>query len=985
MGEKKFRILDVATDLNIGVQEVIDFLSEQGISVKPISKIDEETHEKIMSNFREEQKASAATKKKNDDKAKKEIAAKKASGKDATIYEVEEKKVVRRAAPKPVAKPVPEKPVDEKPVVAAAEPEQKPEPVIEPVIELVAPTPPAIPVVIEPPVQPPPVVVVEAEPIVPPEPIVAVQAEEPPPVEPIPVIETVAEEPATEAEVETDAVSETPIEVEPPEIFTGDAKERQLVDAKFSSSENVGGLKVFGEIELPGKKRKKKFKDKIKDLNDQAKADKARQPLAGDKRTESARGTSEAKPAAKKPEEKEKPAVAGATPVKKTGREELIEKLQADGKKKAGKPKKAKIDEKALDTNIKRTLLGIEDTGEGSRQKFRKIKRRERAEEREREEERQAAEGQIVRVTEFASTAEFAALIGVTPKEVIEKCFKMGKFITINQRLDKETLELLAMEFQREIQFVSEVEVFDEEDDGENPEDLKPRAPVVTIMGHVDHGKTSLLDYIRRSNVVAGESGGITQHIGAYEVTLENGRRLTFLDTPGHEAFTAMRARGAEVTDIVILVVAADDSVMPQTKEAINHAKAAGVPIVVAINKIDKPEANPDKIRQQLSENGVLVEEWGGDYQCQEIAAKKGIHVRELLDKVLTQADLLDLKANQNENKRAKGVIIEAELDKGKGVVATVMVQSGILKVGDAFVAGVSSGRVRALLNERGHRLEKAVPSQPVRVLGFEGLPQSGDIFSVMESDREARIISQRRQVIKREQDFRQRYHLTLNELSRQIMQSGKEKVPIKELRVIVKADVDGSVEALADGLMKIQSNEVKVKVIHRGVGQITETDVLLAAASDAIIIGFRVRPNLNAKRMAEKEEIDIRFYTVIYQALEDVRDALEGLLNPEVTEEITATVEIRQVFKVSKIGNIAGCSVTDGKLTRDARVRLLRDGIHVFEGELESLKRMKDDVKEVAAGFECGLSLKNHDDIRVGDILEAFKMVETKRKLVLS
>jgi len=587
------------------------------------------------------------------------------------------------------------------------------------------------------------------------------------------------------------------------------------------------------------------------------------------------------------------------------------------------------------------------------------------------------AEKSLIKVTEYASPHELAELMGLTAKDIIQKCFTLGKFVTINQRLDKETIELIAMEFGFDIEFTTEVEATTTEEQVDNPEDMKTRPPVVTIMGHVDHGKTSLLDYIRRSNVVAGESGGITQHIGAYEVTVEGDRQITFLDTPGHEAFTAMRARGAQVTDIVILVVAADDSVMPQTIEAINHSKAAGVPIVVALNKIDKPEANVDKIKTQLSEAGVLVEDWGGEYQCQEISAKKGIGISELMEKVLTEAEVRELKGNYSRDIMASGIIVESELDKGKGVVSTVLVQRGFLKVGDPFVAGNSLGKVRALMDERGKRTDEAGPSTPVRVLGFEDMPQSGDVLTVMESDRDARDLAQKRQIIKREHEFRRSTRVKLDSIARQIKEGLK-----KELSVIIKADTDGSIQALADGLMKIHNEEVKVQLIHQGVGQITETDVLLAAASDAIIIGFRVRPNVNAKRLAEKEDLDVRFYSVIYHVLEDVEKALEGMLSPELHEESLGSIEIRQVFRVPKVGNVGGAYVLDGKVPRDANVRLLRDGVQIYEGQLDSLKRFKDDVKEVDSGYECGLSLKGYDDIKVGDVVEAYKIVEKKRKL---
>ncbi len=754
---------------------------------------------------------------------------------------------------------------------------------------------------------------------------------------------------------------------------------------KFTTPENIGGLRVLGEIEIFKKKKKekkKRFGEQARALTEHTKAADtkpsdikstgtpapSKAPLAPSKAIEA----KAAPPTTETPKSGFFTSAEPAKPHKKAHSEDKLD----EGLKLKKKNKRHEIDEKIIERNIRETMLG--EVGEvSSRQRFRKQRRREREEKMELEAAQRAAEDKVVKITEFATTHEFANLLGVTPKEVIEKCFRMGKLITINQRLDRETIELLALEFGREVQFISDVEATCVQLEEDKPEDLAKRPPVVTIMGHVDHGKTSLLDYIRRSNVVAGEAGGITQHIGAYEVTLENSEKITFLDTPGHEAFTAMRARGVQVTDIVILVVAADDNVMPQTIEAINHAKAANVPIVVAINKIDKPEANPDKIRAQLAENGVTVEEWGGDVQCQEISAKTGAGVRQLLDKVLAQAELMDLKASYNPNRLAKGVVIEAELDKGKGAVATVLVQNGILKVGAPFVAGLSYGRVRAMLDERGRPVLEAHPSQPVRVLGFETLPEAGDVFNVMPSDREAREVAMRRQLIRREQIIRQTTRVRLNDISKQA-QSGQ----IKELRIVLKADVGGSIEALADGLMKASTNEVKVNIIHKGVGQITESDVLLAAASDAIIIGFRVRPNLNAKRLAEKENIDIRFYTVIYHALEEIKDALEGMLSPELSEIVIGTAEVREVFRISKVGNVAGCHVLEGKVRRDAKVRLLRDGVQIYEGELSSLKRFKDDVKEVDAGFDCGLALAGYDDIKVGDIIEVYETVETKRKL---
>ncbi|HXG38048.1 MAG TPA: translation initiation factor IF-2 [Bacteroidota bacterium] len=652
--------------------------------------------------------------------------------------------------------------------------------------------------------------------------------------------------------------------------------------------------------------------------------------------------------------------------------------VEEDLKTKARKKKKIRhteVDELEVEKAIRETLAEMDDSTVSQRAAFRKKKKREREEEEQRLLEERERLKTHVRVTEFVTVGELANLMRVSVAEVIQKIMGLGIMASINQRLDKDTIQLVADEFGYQVDFEEEFtdEVLQDKEDPETS--LQPRPPVVTIMGHVDHGKTSLLDYIRTANVVAGEAGGITQHIGAYEVTLDNGKQITFLDTPGHEAFTAMRARGAQVTDIVVLVVAADDSVMPQTVEAISHAQAAGVPMIVAINKIDKPEANPDRIRQQLSEKGVLVEEWGGKYQSVEISARTGKNVDLLLEKILLEAEVLNLRANPN--RHARGVVIEAQLDKGKGIVATVLVQKGTLRIGDSFVSGIWSGRVRAMFDERGNRVEAAKPSQPVQVIGFDGIPQAGDTFVVLPSEREAREISLKRQQLKREQDFRQRHMVTLDDLSKQI-QEGQ----VKDLPMIVKGDVDGSVEALSDALMKLSTSEVKVRVIHKGVGGISESDVLLAAASRAVIIGFHVRPNLNARRLAEKEEVEIRLYNIIYDAINDVKNALEGLLAPTVTEEVTATVEVRETFKIPKVGMIAGCYVKDGTIVRNNKVRLVRDGIVVYEGSIASLKRFKDDVREVAEGFECGIGLEGFNDIKVGDIIESYKIVETKRKL---
>ena len=634
------------------------------------------------------------------------------------------------------------------------------------------------------------------------------------------------------------------------------------------------------------------------------------------------------------------------------------------------------LSDEQIKNQIKETLEKLTNKGGKSKgSKYRKEKRTYRREQDELQQELEAAD-RTLRVTEFITVSELASLMDVSATEVISACFSLGVMVTMNQRLEADTLTLVADEFGYKIEFAdADLEAESEEEVQDTEEDLLPRAPIVTVMGHVDHGKTSLLDYIRKTNVIAGESGGITQHIGAYNVKLENGQRITFLDTPGHEAFTAMRARGAQVTDIVIIVVAADDDVMPQTKEAIAHAQAAGVPMIIAINKVDKPNANPDNIRQQLSGMNILVEEWGGNVQAQEISAKFGNNVDLLLEKVLLQAEMLELKANPN--KHATGAIIEASLDKGRGYVSTVLVQAGTLRVGDYVVAGKNHGKIKAMLDERGRQLTEAGPSIPVTILGLDGAPTAGDKFKVYEDEREAKSIANKREQLQREQTIRTKKHLTLDELGRRIALGD-----FKELNIILKGDVDGSVEALSDQLQRLSTAEISVNIIHKGVGQITESDVLLAAASDAIMIGFNVRAGANAKELADREEIEIRTYSIIYAAIDDVKEAMEGMLSPEIREQVIGNVEIREIFKISKVGTIAGCMVLNGKVTRNSKIRLLRDGIVKFDGELESLKRFKDDVKEVTKGYECGLNIKGYNDIEVGDILEVYEEIEVKKKL---
>jgi translation initiation factor IF-2 len=649
----------------------------------------------------------------------------------------------------------------------------------------------------------------------------------------------------------------------------------------------------------------------------------------------------------------------------------------SDGAEAKKKKKLADVEvTQQIEEAIRETMAKMDETGTSTaRQQLRKKKRKERLEQEQKEQDDILARKNILSVTEFISTSELAVLMGIDVSELIQKCFELGMMITINQRLEKDLITILADSFGFTIEFQKEYEVDALTDEEDDPETLVSRAPIVTIMGHVDHGKTSLLDYIRKANVVAGEAGGITQHIGAYQVKLEDGRYISFLDTPGHEAFTAMRARGAQITDIVILVVAADDSVMPQTIEAINHALAANVPIVVAINKIDKPGADPMRIKTQLSDKGILVEEWGGKYQSVEISAKAGTNVDKLLEKILVEAEVLDLKANPDRN--ARGAIVEAKLDKGKGITATLLVQKGTLKTGDSFVAGNYNGRIKAMYDERGHKIEEAGPAAPVQVLGFDGMPQAGDVLVVLDSEREAREIALKRQQLKREQDFRQVRFTTLDDISKQIKE-GKQV----DLNVIIKGDVDGSVEALGDSLLKLGTSEVKVSVIHKGIGEISENDVLLAAASNAIIFGFNVRPNLKARKLAESEKVDIRLHNIIYDVINEVKLALEGLLEPEKKEEVLATVEVRETFKVPKIGTVAGCYVLDGKVVRNNKVRLLRDGFVIFDGHINALKRFKEDVREVEQGFECGMSLENYNDIKVSDIIESYTIVETKRKL---
>jgi translation initiation factor IF-2 len=883
------KIYQVAKEINISHETLIEYLSKRGHAVKShMSSVDDEMMHDILSHFK----------------------------KDKEVAEKHQRKIqsIRESRKKAEQKPaVPEaEPAKEKKGRKAAEAvvEEKPAPVEE---EVAAP-------------------------------VQAAPAEE----------EVAATGLAESIEAEADAPPAPEAAGAPTEASAGEPQAEKKPESFRVRRAPKMGLKVMGKI----------------DLDDVRKREAAAE---GTGRSKTAAAAADADAEAKKKKKKKRIRTeAPAAPTEET------DDVTRKGKKRK-KTKHQEVDKVEVGAAIKRTLAEMDDSGAATpRTTFKKKRKEKRALHEQAIQEQKARDESILKVTEFVSVQELANLMGVTVAEVIKKCIELGLMVSINQRLDKDTITLVASEYGFEVRFYSGIaEDLDEEEAAKTEEaaGFSTRPPVVTIMGHVDHGKTSLLDNIRQSNVVAGEAGGITQHIGAYMVTV-NSRRITFLDTPGHEAFTAMRARGAQLTDIVILVVAADDSVMPQTVEAISHAQAANVPIIIAINKTDKGDANPERIRQQLSEKNVLVEEWGGKYQSVEISARTGKNVNLLLEKILLEADVLDLKANADI--LAKGGVIEARVDRGKGTIATVLVQKGTLKVGDPFVAGIQSGRVRAMYDERGNKMQSAGPSTPVQIQGFDGIPQAGDAFFGVETEREAREISLRRQQLKREQDFRLIRSVTLDDLSKKI-QDGQ----VKELKVVVKGDVDGSVGALADSLMKITHAEVRVNVIHRAVGAISESDVLLAAASGAIIIGFHVRPNLNARVLSEQENVDIRLYNIIYDAIEDVRKALEGLLAPEKNEEVTATLEVRDTFKIPKIGMVAGCYVLGGKITRGNRVRLVRDGIVVFAGTISSLKRFKDDVREVETGFECGLSLENFNDLKVGDTIEAFKIVETMRKLI--
>ena len=921
----EIRLNKIMRQFNIGLSNLVDFLQGKGVEVdaNPNAKVSEELMPEIEKAFGKDLEAKKAAEQ-VDIKISEILEKSGKKKKEAEVEDYEPEKVITIKSNTFINDKKQEE-VPEPVIVPQPEPEPQPE--------------------LQPELQPEPEPVAEPEPVSEPEPVA-----EP---EPEPVPEPVAQsEPVVEPEPEPEPVAQS----EPEPVIIPEP-EPVIEQAAPTPAAQSSPLKVVGKIDLsqfdrkPAKKHERISKQKV----DLAKAgqnatnNRAAAPRKNDNNNQGG-GKKNRRDRGGKDNAAFRPALTEAQ------QEEMQKQIQ-----KQVKETYAKMNEN------KKNNFGA---------KYRKEKREAAALRSQDEMMQQAAENKVLKVTEFVTVNDLATLMNNTPVvKVIGACMSLGLMVSINQRLDAETLVLVAEEFGYKVEFVT-AEITEElEEQADREEDLVTRPPVITVMGHVDHGKTSLLDYIRKSNVIAGEAGGITQHIGAYNVTLENGRHITFLDTPGHEAFTAMRARGAQLTDLAIIIIAADDAVMPQTIEAINHAMAANVPMVFAINKIDKPGANPDTIRRQLSEMNILVEDWGGKYQCQEISAKKGIGVEELLEKVLLETDLLDLKANPN--KLASGAVIESSLDKGRGYLATILVQQGTLHVGDCILCGSYFGRVKSMFNERGQKVTEAGPSTPVSILGLNGAPAAGEKFNVLADEREAKNIANKREQLIRIQGIKTQKHMTLEEIGRRIAIGN-----FKELNIIVKGDVDGSVEALSDSLIKLSTEEVKVNVIHKAVGGISESDILLAQASDAVIVGFQVRPSVDARRAAEKEGIEIRLYSVIYDCINDVKDGIEGMLEPEKKEEVIATAEVKQTFKISKVGTIAGCVIRDGKMVQKSKVRLIRDGIVIYTGELASLQIGKDAVKEVAAGRDCGMSIAGYNDIKEGDIIEAFTIVEIKRSL---
>ncbi len=981
------RLSKVAKELNVGISTIVEFLHKKGfnIDVNPNTKVSEEMFVILSKEYKLDQTVKKASEELIDrkHKEKKETISIEDLHEDHDTSD-EEDAAFERPAEKLFQEPrktldvkvvgkidlSPKKPIEKQP-----EPQPKPEPVAEKPFVKVEPKQPEQSKVEEKPqkkeVEHIPVQVKKLEDEIKVVGKIDLNAPKPKPEPPKPApvkeqpVASQSKEPVAKQEVKTPpAEVKQPVKQEPAEIRES-AQQENFMPTKV---QKLSGPTVVGKIELPtepvrngenrdDKKARKKKRKRIK-------KDKERVNIGGngEKPAGQPGQVKQAQPGQGQP---------GAPAVQ--GEKKALVKKKAQKIKK--RPVRPEVNEEDVAKQIKDTLARLTSKGKSKASRHRRDKRDMVSQRHQAEMDRLDEEKKILRVTEFVTANEIANMMNVQVNQIIASCMSLGLFVSINQRLDAETIALVAEEFGYKTEFIS-VEVAESIVEVEDsPEDLIERPPIVTVMGHVDHGKTSLLDFIRSADVTAGEAGGITQHIGAYSVKLDSGRMITFLDTPGHEAFTAMRARGAQVTDIVIIIVAADDNVMPQTVEAINHAAAAGVPIVFAINKVDKPGANPDRVREELANMNYLVEDWGGKYQCQEISAKFGTNVKLLLEKVLLEADILELKANPN--KAAVGSVIESTLDRGRGYVATLLVQSGTMKVGDLIIAGSYFGHVKAMFNERNQRIDSVGPSEPVLILGLNGAPQAGEKFNVMNNEREAKEIATKRLQLQREQGMRAQKHITLDEIGRRIAIGN-----FQELNLIVKGDVDGSIEALSDSLIKLSTEEIQVNVIHKAVGGISESDIMLAAASNAIVVGFQVRPSLAARRIAEKEQIDIRLYSIIYDAIEEIRAAMEGMLSPEIKEQILSTVEVRETFKITKVGTIAGCMVKEGKIKRNSKIRVIRDGIVIYTGELGSLKRFKDDAKEVASGFECGLNINNFNDIKVGDLIEAYEEIEVSRKL---
>ncbi|MEM7484087.1 MAG: translation initiation factor IF-2 [Bacteroidota bacterium] len=926
-GNPTIRLNKVLRELNISLDRAVDHLSSVGheVEARPTTKITDEVYQVLLDEFQTDKSKKVASKEVGEEKRKE---------KEALRVQIEQEQEERRLArEKRNAQQVIKAKVELSgpKTVGKIDLDKKPE---------------------SPKVEEKPEVVEEA-------PVVVQKEEEK--VEEVPVtVQKEEEKQVTQVEKVEAEVKEDPKKVVEPqkavesEKEDDEPKEPEAIQTQYKK---LSGPKITGDkIDLSQFNKPKKKKEETK------------KPAASSSDSNADRRKRRKRIVSKNPSQ----SGGGNRPNNRGGNN------SGPGRRGAQRSSAPKVEptEEEVQKQVRETLEKLQGkSSKGKGAKYRREKRDQHRQQTEKDLELQELESKVLKVTEFVTVNEVATMMNVSSTQIISACMSLGIMVTMNQRLDAETLSIVAEEFGYEVEFVTAdiEEAIEEEVDA--PEDLKPRAPIVTVMGHVDHGKTSLLDYVREENVIAGESGGITQHIGAYGVSLKDGQKITFLDTPGHEAFTAMRARGAQVTDIAIIVVAADDDIMPQTKEAISHAQAASVPIVFAINKIDRPTANPDKIKEGLAGMNLLVEDWGGKIQSHDISAKTGQGVNELLEKVLLEAELLELTANPD--RLASGTVVEAFLDKGRGYVSTILVQTGTLEIGDYVLAGTCSGKVKAMQDERGNDIKKAGPATPISILGLDGAPQAGDKFSVLEDEREAKQIATKRSQLQREQSVRTQRHITLDEIGRRIALGD-----FQELNIILKGDVDGSVEALTDSFQKLSTDEIQVNIIHKGVGAITESDVLLASASDAIIIGFNVRPMGNARTVADKEEIDIRMYSIIYDAINDLKDAMEGMLSPEMKEEITGNAEIRETFKISKIGTIAGCMVTSGKIFRNSRIRLIREGVVVYTGELSSLKRFKDDVKEVSKGYDCGLQIKNYNDIKEGDIVEAFQEVAVKKKL---